>query len=211
MLYLSNAPLNQVWFRLCLTCAYRPCSCSEVACKGIWTSSFSFALKQGQWLQSLSHLQWSAVTTLTSGRVTGRDLTIDIHERSQTSYTTPCNGVVSHGTQIGGLCVFADRTRKNKRKTNALTILLHRAAFYTCLSSRSDPSRCGWHTHLTNHGYFDYGKNPKTSNLSSIPESRWRRFWNLPCISMDLTQCWMKRSRWPHKLGYCNSKTLNRY
>ena len=40
---------------------------------------------------------------------------INIHGRSQTSYTAPCNGVVSHGAQIGDLWVFADHTRK---KTN---------------------------------------------------------------------------------------------
>ena len=40
---------------------------------------------------------------------------IDIQGRSQTLYTTPCNGVVSHGAQIGGLPVFADQIRKNKR------------------------------------------------------------------------------------------------
>ena len=34
--------------------------------------------------------------------------------KGDTSYTTPCNGVVSHGAQIGGLRDFADHTRKNK-------------------------------------------------------------------------------------------------
>ena len=43
----------------------------------------------------------------------------DIHEKSQTSYTNQCNGIVNHGAQIGGLWVFADHTCKNKRKTNA--------------------------------------------------------------------------------------------
>ena len=28
------------------------------------------------------------------------------------------------------------------------------------LSSRSDRSRCRWHMHLTNHGYFDYWEKP---------------------------------------------------
>ena len=37
----------------------------------------------------------------------------DLQGRSQTSYTTPCNGVLSQGAQIGGLWVFADHTRKN--------------------------------------------------------------------------------------------------
>ena len=36
--------------------------------------------------------------------------------------TAVCNGVVSHGAQIGGLQVFADHTHKNKCKTNASMI-----------------------------------------------------------------------------------------
>ena len=47
-----------------------------------------------------------------------RAYTTDIPQRYQTSYTTLCNGVVSCGAQFGGLWVFADHTRKNKRKTN---------------------------------------------------------------------------------------------
>ena len=43
----------------------------------------------------------------------------DIHQTSQTSYTTPCNGVVSHGAQFGSLQVFANHTRENKRKPTA--------------------------------------------------------------------------------------------
>ena len=46
-----------------------------------------------------------------------------------------CNGVVSHGAQIGGM-------RKNKRKTKASTIFVCRAAFYVCSSLCSDHSRC---------------------------------------------------------------------
>ena len=91
---------------------------------------------------------------------------IDIHERSQTSYTAKCNGVISHGVQIEGLWVFTDHTCKNKHKTNASTIFARRAAFYACLSLHSDGSRCRWHTHLTKRRYFDYRKNPKTPNLS---------------------------------------------
>ena len=32
------------------------------------------------------------------------------------------------------------------------------AAFHACLSSCSGHIRCRWHTHLTNHGYFDHRK-----------------------------------------------------
>ena len=53
--------------------------------------------------------------------------------RSQNLYTAPCNGVVSHGAQIGGLRVFADHTRKNKPKTNAsmITALLRTVGRFT--------------------------------------------------------------------------------
>ena len=88
--------------------------------------------------------------------------------------------------QIGVFRVFADHTHKNKRNTNASTIFAHLQHF-TRVFSRSDHSWCRWHAHLTNYGYFDYGKNPKTPNLSPMPESRWRRFWDLPCISMVLS------------------------
>ena len=66
------------------------------------------------------------------------------------------------GAWIGGLRVFANHTRKNKHKTDAPMIFASRAAFNVCLSSRSGHSRCRWHTHLMNHGYFDFRKNPKT-------------------------------------------------
>ena len=33
-----------------------------------------------------------------------------------------------------------------------------RTVFCACWSSSSDHSRCRWHTHLRNQGYFDYGK-----------------------------------------------------
>ena len=50
------------------------------------------------------------------------------HQRSQTFYTTPCNGVMSHGDLFGNLRVFAD----HKRKTNAVTIFARRTAFCAC-------------------------------------------------------------------------------
>ena len=47
---------------------------------------------------------------------------------------------VTHGAQIGGIRIFADHTLEIKRKQNVSTIFSHRAAFYACLSSRSDRS-----------------------------------------------------------------------
>ena len=43
----------------------------------------------------------------------------DMEGRSQTSYTTPCNGVVNHGAPIGGIRVLTDHSRDNKRKQKA--------------------------------------------------------------------------------------------
>ena len=66
--------------------------------------------------------------------------TTDIERRSQNSYTALCNGVVNHGAPIGGIQVFANHTRGNKRKQNVSTIFPRRAAFHECLSSHSDHS-----------------------------------------------------------------------
>ena len=52
--------------------------------------------------------------------------TTDIHQRYHTPYTAPCNGVVSHGAQFGGLQVFADHTRKSICQTNMFTIFMRR-------------------------------------------------------------------------------------
>ena len=62
----------------------------------------------------------------------------DIHQRFQTSYTTPCNGVISHGLNLRVFGVFTNHTRK----TDAFTILVRSEAFYTCLSSHSNRSTC---------------------------------------------------------------------
>ena len=78
----------------------------------------------------------------------------DIEGRSQNPYSTPCNGVVSHGAPIGRIQVFAEHTRRNKCKKNASMTFARRAAFHTFLSLSSDHSTYA----LTNHGYFDRGK-----------------------------------------------------
>ena len=88
--------------------------------------------------------------------------TTDIQGRSQTSYTTPCNGVLSPGAQIGGIWVFVVHTRRNKRKQNVSTIFVPHAAFHL-------HAQIAVHMHLTNHGYCDPSKNPNTPNLSSMP------------------------------------------
>ena len=58
-------------------------------------------------------------------------------------------------------------------KTNAKTMRprsLRTMQHFTRVSfSSSNCSRCRWHTQLTNHGYFDHRKNPKTPNLSPMP------------------------------------------
>ena len=96
------------------------------------------------------------------------DIPTDIQGRSQTSHTIPCNGIISHGAQIGGIWVFANHTRNNKAKQMHLRSLRTMRCFYACLSSQSDCSRLRGYTHLTNHSYFDYTKIPKTPNLSPM-------------------------------------------
>ena len=56
-------------------------------------------------LQELQHLNHSSCSHTT-----------DIHQTSQTSYTTLCNGVVSHGAQFGSLRVSADHAPKTDAK-----------------------------------------------------------------------------------------------
>ena len=49
---------------------------------------------------------------------------VDTRRRSWTSFTAVCNGVISHGAQIGGLRTLGfcrPHTRKNTSKTNAAT------------------------------------------------------------------------------------------
>ena len=65
----------------------------------------------------------------------------DIHQRSQTSYTPLCNGIVSHGAHFGGLQVFANR-HKNKRKTNAFTIFVWHATFFVFYHPRQQQMLC---------------------------------------------------------------------
>ena len=54
--------------------------------------------------------------------------------------------------------------------------------------SCSNCSRCGWHTHLTNHSYFDYRENLNTSNLSPMLGS------NGTCFGISLVYLWNKQS-----------------
>ena len=82
-------------------------------------------------------------------------------------YTTPCNGVVSHGAQIG-VFGFFPTTHKNKRKQNVSMDDLHapvrRFTFFYFHAQTTVTIR----TQLTNYCYmnFDRGKNPNTPNLS---------------------------------------------
>ena len=72
--------------------------------------------------------------------------------------------------------MFANHKGKNKRKAKVLTSFVHSATFYKCSFSHLDGSSSRWPTHLTNHAYFDYGKNLKTSVLSPMLGSKCCRF-----------------------------------
>ena len=115
---------------------------------------------------NVGHLNYTFVLCVHVSNLTGVGHRY-IHQRSQISYTIPCNDVVSHGAQFEGLRVFADHTHENKCRTIALTIFAHRAAFCACLSSRSDRR-----------------KNPKTPKFNPMPGSRWRMVWDLWCTSV---------------------------
>ena len=114
------------------------------------------------------------------------DSSTDIQGRSQTSYTALCNGVVSHGLKLGVFWFLPSTHARTQYNTNASTIFARHGRFYACSSSHStDRSRCRWYTHLTNHGYLWLRENPNNPNLGPMQGSKWRRFWNLPCLSED--------------------------
>ena len=74
-----------------------------------------------------------------------------------------CNGVVSHGAQIGGLQAFADHTQKLMQNKCVLSTRALRLFTHIYLHAQT-----AVYTHLTNHGYFDCGNIPKTPNLSPM-------------------------------------------
>ena len=144
------------------------------------------------WLQASERLEWNEITQVQVS-ITMLDKLVPLlieyplhprfGERAQIykgdprPCTPPCVMASSAtGIKLGVYRFFADHTRRNKRMTNASTIFVHCVAFYGCLSSSSDRSRCKWHTHLTNYGYFDYGRNLKTPKVSPMPGYKWRRF-----------------------------------
>ena len=110
--------------------------------------------------------------------------TTDIHHRSQTSYTTPCNGVVSHGAQFGGLWVFANHILKINAKQMCSRSSCC-AAFAFVFKLRL------WYMQVTyppnQPQLFWLREDSKTPKFSPIPESRWHRFWDLWCISVATT------------------------
>ena len=73
---------------------------------------------------------------------------------------------------IWGRQVFADHTCKRRLRTNAFTIFVLCAA---CM-------------HMTNHDYFDYGKNLKTPKLSPMKGANWHRVWYCWCTSVGQLQ-----------------------
>ena len=87
--------------------------------------------------------------------------------------------------------LFADYTRKDKCKTNAFTIFARHTVFLHLFvfTPRSRYMPVTYAPGEPRHGYFDYEKNPKTHKFSSMPGSRWCRFWYLWCISVALPHC----------------------
>ena len=81
----------------------------------------------------------------------------------------------THAIQVQNKCVHDLRA--------PCSIIMH-----IYLHAQTAVDLCRWHTHLMNHGYFDYVKNRKTPNLSPMPGWKWRRFWDLPCISVVISE-----------------------
>ena len=72
-------------------------------------------------------------------RTTSKDFFVPIDYRSQTTYTAPCNGIVSHGAPIGGIQVLL--TTHVEINTNKMCPRDH-VGFQVCLSSCSGGCRC---------------------------------------------------------------------
>ena len=89
--------------------------------------------------------------------------TIDIEKRSQNSYTSPCNGVVSHGATIRVFAGHTCRNKSNKMRPQSSRAMRRFMRVYL-------QAQTAVHTHLTNHGYFDLGKKLNTPNLSPMSE-----------------------------------------
>ena len=107
---------------------------------------------------------------------------IDIQGRSQTLYTA-----LSSAMELK-LVVF-EFLSTTHAKTNAKQMCprsSHVVRRFTCVHLHAQTTvDAGNIMHLTNHGYFDYGKNSETPNLGTMPGWKWRRSWDLPCISVD--------------------------
>ena len=74
----------------------------------------------------------------------------DTERRSQNSYTTPCNGAVSHRDPIGGIWVLP--TTQAETNTNKMHPWSSRAL--QCFTRVYLHAQTTVHTHLTNHGYL---------------------------------------------------------
>ena len=61
--------------------------------------------------------------------------------------------------------------------------------FTTTLFLHSDCSRCRWHTHLMNHGYFDNRKNPNTHNWAPCQDQ------NVSMVYFDIKMAQVLRSQ----------------
>ena len=76
------------------------------------------------------------------------DIITDVEGRFQTSFTTLCNGLTSHGAPIADVWDVETKPNKMRPWLVGVCVCLYCVAFHACLSSCSDRSRCRWHTLL---------------------------------------------------------------
>ena len=98
-----------------------------------------------------------------------KDIATALDWRSWTSYTTQCNGVASHGPPIGV------ETNLNLMIPWSSCTAWHFMRVYLHAGTTVDI----WHTHQTNHDYFDHRK--------KAGKKCW--FLNLRYKSVDLVKC----------------------
>ena len=107
----------------------------------------------------------------------------DLDQRSQTCYTAPCIGVVSHGALTGGVRVFIEHTFRKHNKMSPRSLLAFQClphVYLHALTTANAGNICTWQIQSWLFWILIIArKNLNTPNWSSMPGREWRWFLNL--------------------------------
>ena len=111
---------------------------------------------------------------------------------SQTSSTSPCNGIVSHGVQIGVWVLPTTDAKTNTKQMHPQSLCVH-VFIFTLRSLWVDAGDIHiWQTTVI----LIMGKTQRPPNLSPMSGYKWRRFWDLPCtFAVTVHLCWILISK----------------